>query len=86
MNNITILFVSLKCKQKNKTLCYSTAKLLIFFIWQTTSAIFLMKQLKNIKSNDGKKKHRNKPSRSTDAYLCQKGYILIIYKQSCKDA
>ena len=55
MNNITILFVSLKCKQKNKTLCYSTAKLLIFFIWQTTSANFLMKQLKNIQLNDGKK-------------------------------
>ena len=28
MNNITIFFVSLKCKQKNKTLCYPTTKLL----------------------------------------------------------
>ena len=44
MNNITILFVSLKCKQKNKTLRYLTTKLLNFFIWQTTSAIYLMKQ------------------------------------------
>ena len=26
-----------------------------FFIWQTTSANFLMKQLKNIQLNDGKK-------------------------------
>ena len=62
------------------------SKVIDFFIWQTTSTIFLMKHLKNIQSNDGKKKHRNKLSRSTDTYLCQKGYILIIYKQSCKDA
>ena len=48
MNNITIFFVSLKCKQKNKTLCYPTTKLLKFSIWQTTSAIFLIKLLKNI--------------------------------------
>lgn len=29
------------------TLCYPTTKLLKFSIWQTTSANFLMKQLKN---------------------------------------
>ena len=31
------------------------SKVIDFFIWQTTSANFLMKQLKNIQSNDGKK-------------------------------
>ena len=51
------------------TLCYPTTKLLKFSIWQTTSANFLMKQLKNIQS---------KMAKSIDL-------ILITYKQSCRD-
>ena len=54
MNNITIFFVSLKCKQKNKTLCYPTTKLLKFSIWQTTSAFF----------NETVKKHSSPQTRA----------------------
>lgn len=74
MNNITIFFVSLKCKQKNKTLCYPTTKLLKFSIWQTTSAFF-NETVKKHSIDDGKK-HRNKPSRLSDSEIMT---ILIMF-------
>lgn len=36
--------IQIQTVSENKTLFYPTAKLLKFFIWQTTSAIILMKQ------------------------------------------
>ena len=74
MNNITIFFVSLKCKQKNKTLCYPTTKLLKFSIWQTTSAFFNETVKKH--SIDDTKRHRNKPSRLSDSEIMT---ILIMF-------
>ena len=74
MNNITIFFVSLKCKQKNKTLCYPTTKLLKFSIWQTTSAFFNETVKKH--SIDDTKRHRNKPSRLSHVRIKIEVHIL----------